>query len=206
MKILIAFLLIVFLAFSGYHLSFKRYRLPLVARRFYLTGTEFLFLGFLPGPLFLNLIDKEIYKELKPLSAFLLGWIGLLFGFQFEIVKIRRFPFEFLLAAVLEGIITFPLVFSGVYFICFFIYDSDSYVKILTALVLASTASCTSNAGLAILAPAFVDKKQNIIRFLRYISSIDGLISLVIFVSIFFFTIFNRLCKNLTGHYWFYGG
>jgi len=33
MKIIFAFLLVVFLAFSGYHLSFRKFRIPLFARR-----------------------------------------------------------------------------------------------------------------------------------------------------------------------------
>jgi len=50
MKIIFALLIIVFLAFSGYHLTFRGFKLPLFAREFYLTGTEFLFLGLLLGP------------------------------------------------------------------------------------------------------------------------------------------------------------
>jgi hypothetical protein len=57
MKIIFALLIIILLAFSGYHISFKRLRLPLFAREFHLTGTEFLFLGLLMGPLFFNLLD-----------------------------------------------------------------------------------------------------------------------------------------------------
>jgi len=49
MKIVFALLIIVFLAFSGYHLTFRSLKLPLFAREFYLTGTEFLFLGLLLG-------------------------------------------------------------------------------------------------------------------------------------------------------------
>ena len=92
MKVTFALLIIIFLAFSGYHLTFRHFRLPLFARIFYLTGTEFLVLGLLLGPQFLNLMDPETQKGLAPLTALLLGWIGLLFGFQFEIKKLRRVP------------------------------------------------------------------------------------------------------------------
>ena len=104
MKIFFALLLIIFLAFSGYHLTFRRIELPLFARKFYLTGTEYLFLGLLLGPQFFNLLDSQTLLGLEPLFALLLGWIGLIFGFQFEIVKLRRFPLEFLSAAIIESL------------------------------------------------------------------------------------------------------
>jgi len=75
MKLFFAFLLIVFLAFSGYHLTFRGFRLPLFARKFYLTGIEFLFLGFLLGPQFFNLLDSATCRGLEPLSVLLLGLI-----------------------------------------------------------------------------------------------------------------------------------
>ena len=104
MKIFFALLLIIFLAFSGYHLTFKRLKLPFFKYKIYLTGTEFLFLGLLLGPQFLNLLDTQTMGGLDPLSALLLGWIGLLFGFQFEFSRLRRFPEQFLIAGIFEGI------------------------------------------------------------------------------------------------------
>ncbi len=187
MKIFFALLMIVFLAFSGYHLTFRGFRLPLFARKFYLTGTEFLFLGLLIGPQFLNILDQETRKGLDPLSALLLGWIGMIFGFQFEIVKLRRFPLEYLTAAILEGLLTFVAVFFAVYFTLPLFFDITDPMKIVASLTLAAAAACTAQTGLALLAPDIITKRQDTVRFLKYISSIDGLSALLIFGLAFFF-------------------
>ncbi|MBT3311696.1 MAG: hypothetical protein HN737_11850 [Desulfobacterales bacterium] len=184
MKIFFSFLLIIFLAFSGYHLSFRNFRLPLFARKFYLTGTEFLFLGLLLGPQFLNILDDNTFRGLEPLSALLLGWIGLLFGFQFEISKLRRFPFEFFIAAILEGAMTFLFVFFGV----ILFYKSgllntnlSGPTILIVALTLSAAAACTAQTGVVLLASEKVAKHRQTVKILRYISSIDGLFAIVIF-------------------------
>ena len=186
MKIIFAFLLIIFLAFSGYHLSFKKFKLPLFIRGFYLSGTEFLFLGFLLGPRLLNIIDNETVKALEPFTTFLLGWIGFLFGLQFEIKKLRRYPFEFLIGSILEGLITFIIVFAGSYFILTNINFLEDNLLLPAILMLSAAASCTAPTGLALSTTRLIKKHNNTVKLLQYISSIDGLIALFIFGLAFF--------------------
>ena len=187
MKITFALLIIVFLAFSGYHLSFRNFRLPLFARQFYLSGTEFLFLGLLLGPQFLNLLDSETQKGLAPLCALLLGWIGLLTGFQFEVKKLRRFPAEYFLAATLEGCLTLALVFSALYFTLPFFIDISNPIRTAAAITLAAAAACTAQTSLLLMAPASISRRRNSVRLLRYLSSIDCLGALLIFGLAFIF-------------------
>jgi len=187
MKIVFALLIIVFLAFSGYHLTFRSLKLPLFAREFYLTGTEFLFLGLLLGPQFLNLLDTETLKGLEPVGALLLGWIGLLFGFQFEIVKLRRFPLDFFKAAILESFLTFALVFFGVYYTLPLFFEIPEVRHIVLSLTLSAAAACTAQTGLALLSSNFTAQHQKTLGFLRYVSSIDGFSALLIFGMVFFF-------------------
>lgn len=187
MKIFFGLLIIIFLAFSGYHLTFRRFRLPLFARLFYLTGTEFLFLGLLLGPQFLNILDRETNKGLEPLSALLLGWIGMLFGFQFEIAKLRRFPFEFLGAAFMEGLITFGWILFGIYGVLSAFSNMPEHIKIVLSVTLAAVGASTGQTGLALLSPNTVARSPGVIKLLTYISSIDGLIALPIFGMVFLF-------------------
>jgi hypothetical protein len=187
MKITFALLIIIFLAFSGYHLTFRHFRLPLFARIFYLTGIEFLVLGLLLGPQFLNLVDPETQKGLAPLSALLLGWIGLLFGFQFEIKKLRRFPLEFFFGAVFEGLVTLALIFTGVYLTLMLCCDIPDSFMIVVAITLAAAGGCTAQTGLAFLSPDLIAERQNTVKLLRFISSVDGLIPLLIFGLCFFY-------------------
>jgi len=187
MKIFFAFLLIIFLAFSGYHLSFRKFGIPLFARTFYLTGLEFLFLGLLLGPQFLNILDGETCNALAPITALLLGWIGMLFGFQFEILKLRRFPRINFIAGLLESLLTLAVVFGGVYIILPMIFEVSDYMRIVISMVLASAAACTAQTGLAMLSTMQIGKNQSIIKMLRYLSSIDGLVAMLALMPVFIF-------------------
>lgn len=178
MKLFVALLLIIFLAFSGYHLSFREFRLPVVARKFYLTGTEFIFLGLLLGPKFFNMFDADIVKGLDPLSGLILGWIGLLFGFQLELKKMRRFPLEYLWAASLEGIITLVFVLAVVWLLLTFFSGLDPIMIITVSLTLAAFGACTAQTGLALVRPDLISKRQKTASVLRYISSFDGYVAL----------------------------
>jgi len=197
MKIVFAFLIIVFLTFSGYHLTFRSFKLPLFAREFYLTGTEFLFLGLLLGAQFLNLLNTETLRGLEPIGALLLGWIGLLFGFQFEIAKLQRFPLDFFKAAILESLLTFVLVFFSVYYTLPLFFEIPEVKHIVLSLTLSAAAACTAQTGLALLAPDFIDQHRKTTGLLRYVSSIDGLSALLIFGMVFFFR-----KSSITGFSW----
>jgi hypothetical protein len=187
MKIFLAFLLIVFLVFSGYHLSFRKFRIPLFAQKFYLTGLEFLFLGLLLGPQFLNILDLKTCAALAPVTALLLGWIGMLFGFQFEVSKLRRFPRVFFLAGLLESLLTWVVVFGGIYFTLPFILQVSEHMRTVISMVLASAAACTAQTGLAMFSTRKIGNNQSIIKFLRYLSSIDGLVAMLALMPVFVF-------------------
>ncbi len=187
MKIIFALLIIVFLAFSGYHLTFRSFKLPLFAREFYLKGTEFLFFGLLLGPYFLNLLDAETLQALEPVGALLLGWIGLLFGFQFEIERLRRFSLDFLRAAIIESLLTFVVVFGSVYLALPLIFTMPETKHIMVALTLSAAAACTAQTGLALLSTDVTGRHVKTISILRYISSMDGASALLIFAMVFFF-------------------
>ena len=187
MKIFFALLVLIFLAFVGYHLTFRKIRLPLFARKFYLTGTEFLFLGLMLGPQFLNLLDDATCKGLAPLAALLLGWVGMLFGFQFELSKLRRFPLEYLFAALLEGGITLIIIVGASVLLLSLISSAIGHIPIAAVLCLGAAAACTAQTGLALLAPEFAARRSKPIQLLSYMSTMDGLLAVLIFGLAFFF-------------------
>jgi len=187
MKVFFAFLLIVFLAFSGYHLSFRKFKVPLFARKFYLTGLEFLFLGLLLGPQFLNILDEKTCEGLAPVTALLLGWIGMLFGFQFELSTLKRFPLIFFESAILEGLLTLIIVFSGIYISLPFLIELPEHIKISFSIVLASAAACTAQTGLALVSKKNIGQYQATVKLLRYLSSIDGLIAMLALLPLFIY-------------------
>ena len=198
MKIVFTFLLVILLVFSGYHLSFRNFRIPLFARKFYLTGLEFLFLGLLLGPNFLNILDKETCEGLAPLSALVLGWIGMLFGFQFELAKLKRFPLYFFPAAVLESGVTLVIVFAGVYLALPFIIAVPDDIRTVISLALAGAAACTAQTALSLLALRSSAGHQPMVKFLRYLSSIDGLIAMLVLLPVFVYFPRSRLMSGQT--------
>ncbi len=180
-----------FLAFSGYHLSFRKIKLPLFARRFYLTGTEFLFLGLLLGPQFLNLMDAATCQGLAPLLALLLGWVGLLFGFQFEISRIRRIPIEYLGVSLLEGAVTFGIVFAGVVIILPLLQPAGAavsgMVSIIIGLGIGAIAVCAAQTGLALLAPGLISGRSKTVQLLTAVSTVDGLLAMIAFCVLYIY-------------------
>jgi hypothetical protein len=187
MKIFFALLILIFLAFSGYHLTFRKIRLPLFARNFYFTGTEFLFLGLLLGPQFFNLLDNATREGLAPLTALLLGWVGLLFGFQFEIKKLRRFPMEYLAAAVLDWGATLVIIVGALLLLLPVFSAFAVPVSVSAVLCLGAAAACTAQTGLALLAPEFVTRRSKLVQLLSYMSTMDSLLAVAIFGLAFFF-------------------
>jgi len=188
MKILFAFLLVIFLSFSGYHLSFRQFKIPLFARTFYLTGLEFLFLGLLLGPQFLNILDIKTSGVLAPVTALLLGWIGMLFGFQFEISKLRRFPRINFMSGLIEGLLTLTVVFGGIYLVLPVVLEISDHMRIVMSVVLASAAACTAQTGLAMLSALQIGKNQSIVKILRYLSSTDGLVAMLALMPVYMFS------------------
>jgi hypothetical protein len=188
MKIIFAFLLVIFLSFSGYHLSFRKFGIPLFARTFYLTGLEFLFLGLFLGPQFLNILDVQTCDVLAPVTALLLGWIGMLYGFQFEIAALRRFPRINFLAGLLEGLLTLVVVSGGIWVTLPFIIEVSDHMRIVISVVLASAAACTAQTGLAMLSVRQIGRNQSIVKILRYLSSIDGLVAMLALLPVFVFS------------------
>ncbi len=181
MQIFLALFIVIFASFVWYHLTFRGVRIPKVKHRVYLTGMEFLILGVILGEQFTGLIDESTLKGLEPLSALLLGWIGLLFGFQFEITNILRFPVEFFWMAVLESMVTFVVVGLGMV-IClpYFITFSDAALYV-SALAVASAAACTAQTRLALIKPDKTPSSRKVLDLLGYISSIDGVAVLLLF-------------------------
>jgi hypothetical protein len=187
MKIFFALLIIITLVFGGYHLTFRQFRLPLIARTFYLSGLEFILLGMLLGPMFFNVLDENSIRGLEPLMALLLAWVGMLFGFQFEISMLRRFPVIQFLAAIGEGLVTLVLVFAGVYMTFGYFPEIPENMKVIYSIALAAAAACTAQTGLALVAAANHTVNKDSLNLICYISSIGGAGALIVYGFVFLF-------------------
>ena len=176
----IGLLLLLILGFAGYHRPFDRPGWPMGLRFFFFSGTAFIFIGLALGELFLGLLDQATIGQLTPLLSLGLGYFGLIFGLQFEIDKIRRFPGQFLHSTVVEALVSFLLVF--LVFFCLL----AGFVRLSTAATAAAmvgAVACCSSPSLAAL--MLSDKKQPRGRLevdlIRYISGFDAVIGFTLF-------------------------
>ena len=186
MNVFFVLLLILFLAFAGYHLSFRLWAPPLLERRFYLTGTEFLLLGAALGPRLLSIVDEATLRGLAPLSAFLLGWIGLLVGFQFDFGQLRRQGPGLLAAALVVALVTFGVVGAGAHLVIVPLLAITAELGWPVVLALAATAVCSSPLALALVAPRGGGTLPAL-RQVRVVAGVNSLVALTAFGLVFCF-------------------
>ncbi len=181
MKLLLAIIIIAIISIIGSKISFQSRRLPLGFRTLLLTGTIYILIGVLLGKMGLKLFDPKTLKQLDPLLIFCLGWIGFLFGLQFEIRQLRNLPRSFFQITAIQALITFILVAASMAVIVYYCYDPPVNVLFMAALTLGSAACCTAQSSLAIVNQNFKIKNRKLLDLLRYISSVDGLFALLLF-------------------------
>ncbi|WP_028313850.1 hypothetical protein [Desulfatibacillum aliphaticivorans] len=185
MKTTFVFLLILILAFAGYRRSFKSLKAPVLAQNFYLTGIEYLFFGFLIGPGFLNILDAESQKGLAPLCALVLGWVGLLSGFQFEIPKLRRAPNSHLGAAAVACGLTALLMMLGAWLVLPRVLDLPDAAYVLSGVAIAAAACNTAQVSLALSPLARAPRNRALVNLIQVMSSADGALALGVFSAAF---------------------
>lgn len=175
-----ALLLIVIISYVSNRITPVLVRLPIGAQHLLFTGTEYLFLGLLLGPYFIGFLSQETLDQLNPFVSLALGWIGLLYGLQFNWRDIKTFPLIYLPIAFLQALITMGIVFIVFYPILgYLLGENRSLYPLLIAL--SASASLTSPSAIAVLHRRIEIKERDLITLIRYISGIDSLIGITTF-------------------------
>jgi Kef-type K+ transport system membrane component KefB len=94
---------------------FRLAQMPVVVRSLIASGMGFFFIGILLGPHFIGLIGPEALEGLDVLVNLGVGWVGLLFGLQFRLVDLRRFPPRRYVGAFSEALVTFLVIGTGIW-------------------------------------------------------------------------------------------
>ncbi|MEJ2541427.1 MAG: hypothetical protein P8188_15905 [Gemmatimonadota bacterium] len=173
---LFATLILILLALLGARFSFGSRRVPSGARLILKTGTHFLFFGFLLGPAAMGLVSDEAIRGLSPLVGLALGWIGLLFGLQFERSTLKQFPRVFLLVAAGQAALTFVLCLAAG-LVTARILGADHPAVPLMVLGAAATACVSTPAGVAVVSANFLAKGQ-VRQLLLFVASLDGVVGI----------------------------
>jgi hypothetical protein len=181
LKITLGVALLLVIALIGYRRTFVRLHLPVGARLFFLTGTEFALVGVALGEPLIGLLDESSIRSLTPLFSLGLGLIGLIYGIQLEFDKILRFPPRYFSMAAIQATVTMLVVFWPCHLLLGRLFADDGPGVLLASLVLATTAACTAQTALALIGREFELRSARVLELLRYISSLDAAVALVVF-------------------------
>ncbi len=174
-KVVVGIALLLAIALVGSRRTFTR--LPIGPRYVFLTGTEYILVGVALGSPFLGVLDEATLLSLTPLLSLALGAVGLLFGIQLELDKIRRLPLGYLFVVVSQAVITMALVFLPAYGLLRHIFI-DSTSLALGALVVAASAGCSGQTTIALLSRELRPRASHFLDLLRYIVSLDAVVGI----------------------------
>ena len=159
MKFLFSIVLILIISLLGSRLTFINRRLSLGFRNILFTGTEYIFIGALLGGMGLKVLDTDSLDKLEPFLVFGLCWIGFLFGLQFNIRKLKNLARHYFFISAAQAFIAFVFVSLISYYLFLIFTDLTPLVRLLLALTLGSSASCTAQSALAIVSKNYKFKK-----------------------------------------------
>lgn len=181
MKLVFAAILIVVIAFIGSRLSFVHIRLPLGVRNIFLTGIEYVLVGFLLGGAALDLLDTSTLDGLYPFVGMGLSWIGMLFGVQWEFRRLSHIPGRVFGVALVQSLITTVVV--AVPFLLLFqsLYSHETELLVIGAVTLAAAASGTASSGLSLFSRNTPSPARPLMRLLTNVSNMDDLVGLTAF-------------------------
>ncbi|HJN77411.1 MAG TPA: hypothetical protein QGF58_26035 [Myxococcota bacterium] len=143
MTTVLPFLAIAAIAYLLFHFVVKW----LQDRYLFTTGSEYMLLGVLVGPVVLHLIDEPTIRQLSPLMSLAIGWVGLLYG---ALLSPRKLLAEgsggAVMLAFFGSLVTFALTFVVVWFALLLpgVPEVEGGGRLLASLVLASAAMATS--------------------------------------------------------------
>jgi hypothetical protein len=180
LKTIAGILFLAVLALAGHRKTFVKI-VPFGAGSFFfLTGTEFLLVGYLLGDSFLGILDALTLERARPFLILGLGWIGLIAGIQLEWKALRVFGGGSYLRIVLYGGTVLLLVSVGLYALFRFWFPSDPRIGLAVA-VLAVTALCTAQASIALWMQQVSKQKRPLGLILQFVSSMTDVIAIILF-------------------------
>jgi len=177
MNPLVGILVLILVALIGARFSFRATRVPEGPRLLFRTGTHFLVFGFLLGPAGLGLLTLEATRQLSPLLALGLGWVGFHFGLQLDRRSLSQFPATWLMVAWGQAALSFGLFLAGGWMVLT-VANVRTESSVLLLLVAAATAAVTTPAGIAMVSSNFM-VRGSVRDLLLFIGSLDALVGIL---------------------------
>lgn len=136
------------------------------------------FLGILISPNVFGIIEKNALNGLVPILDLVFGWIGFLFGFQFNVTTIRRIPRGWFRKSFIESFITFLFTGAAIVLILFILSEKDFIERkqiVISALAAAGALSVSSPTLWSFLQRS-IKRPPRIFSLLNVILSTDGIL------------------------------
>lgn len=181
MKLIFVIFILGLFAVFGSQLSYFNRKLSMGFKNIILTGIEYIFAGILLGNMGLNILDENSITSLQPLLVFGICWVGFLLGLQLKFKELKKLPKHYFSITLITALVTFGVVFLVIYFSMLKFIQVSETQRWLLSLVLAAISCNTAQSAMAIVNRNFKFKNLTIIKLLRYISGMDGVISIILF-------------------------
>ena len=178
MKALVAIIVLTALALVGSRRAFVSGKLPFAVQTFF-TGAEFIIIGLLLGSEFLNVIDDATLELLRPFVCVILGWVGFLFGLQFDRRTVNNLPNGLVAVSAVEGVVTLAAVLPVAWYLLMKSTNAASDVIAVAAVALAASAACTGLTALALVKKRGWPGSRHAMTLLRFISSLDPAVGVI---------------------------
>ena len=176
MDTILGLILVALFAYLGTAL-YRVKRLPPPVKAFVSSGIGFAILGYLLGEQCFGILGKHTMLNLDVLLDLALGWVGLLFGLQFNIADLKRFPWRHHAAAIVEASIT--MLICSVPLLLWFSQDWPyAAPMVFTIMTLSAVASVSSPTSMALVI-GHLQPRGPVTDLLRLLNSIDAVPALV---------------------------
>ncbi len=177
MRLLLTALALLVISLLGARLGFRSRRASLGIRLFFSSGSHFVLIGVLVGPRVAGLVREESLAALAPFVAFGLGWIGLLFGLQFDRRALRVFTRGERLVCVAEGGISLLVLAAGLTALGLVAWPGDPGA--VAAGLAGAAAGCASSPTGAAVVFGSARVRGPLSRLVSLCTSLDGAVGIV---------------------------
>ena len=178
MKTLIAVIVLTALALVGSRRAFVSRKLPFAVQSFF-TGAEFILIGLLLGSDFLNVIDDATLDLLRPFVCVILGWVGFLFGLQFDRQTVKNLPGGHVGVSSVESVVTLAAVLPVAFYLMMTNTSAVTEVIAVAAVTLAASAACTGLSALTLVKQHVRPASRHLVSLLRFVSSLDPAVGVI---------------------------
>ena len=149
-------------------------------RSLFFSGTEFVLVGFLIGPVGIGLLTPKMIDSLEPLLHLALGWAGLMFGLQFNRRSMRLYRRRRWALGFAQALVTSAIVGAAAWLlIANLIPAIDGEMRLRAAAILGICAGPTAPTSIHYFSTVFRIRGR-VNRLLKFIAGIDGVPSVVL--------------------------